>query len=247
MNTAFLSSPSVFFSYLQKFNGEDGEPFTLTVTNSSPSVKSFYLSQGLNYSRGFETSGQLRTGSFPAIGEKSTDPPSLTASTPNSIPIEQFIAFVQQNPTYTFRIQSTSTEPNAQIGQSITQVQQGMIKNEAPVITPLRKYTDGNQFNLQFQNYGQPRIFSAQDTVTMPVAGNSTLTLDIYPQASVNQRAQLQSDVSKKTALKDVLPSVILFKPGPGPAGTRNRKSVLPKILLAAAAILIAVVVLRRL
>lgn len=165
------------------------EPFSLEITNTSPTAKKFYLSQGLLYTRGFETAGQLRTGSFPAIGEGATK--SLHASTSNPISIEQFIAYLQNNPTYMYQIQATSSAPNAQLGGIVQIQRQGMIKNSSPTIMPNRQMANGNQFNLQFQTYKAPKMFSAEDVAIISVAGNSTLSLYLYPMVSKSNSAEL--------------------------------------------------------
>lgn len=167
------------------------EPFSLEITNASPTAKKFYLSQGLLYTRGFETAGQLRTGSFPAIGEGSTR--SLHARTSNPISIEQFIAYMQNNPTYMYQIQATSSAPNAQLGGIVQIQRQGMIKNSSPTIIPNRQMASGNQFNLQFQTYKAPKMFSAEDVAIVSVAGNSTLSLYLYPMVSKSNSAELMA------------------------------------------------------
>lgn len=103
------------------------EPFILQITNSSNSAKRVYLSQGLLYTRGFETAGQLRTGYFPAIGEVTGA--SLYAQSQSPASIEQFIAYLQNNPTVMYQIQATSTSGSAQLNGAVQVQQQGMIKN----------------------------------------------------------------------------------------------------------------------
>lgn len=180
-------------------NLEGAEPFVLQVVNANASTRSFYFSQGLLYTRGSESQGQLKTGNFQGIEDTGTVA-SLTASTSNSISIEQFISYSQLYPTYVPLIQLTSTSATAQLGVTMQRYRQGMIKNEAPTTIPMRKYARGDQYNLQFQDVVDPLYLSKQDIIIVSVAGSSTLTLNIYPLASKNSRASLFDDV--KTARK---------------------------------------------
>lgn len=254
----YFSSKAMFNRFINNFSGEADEPFILQVTNSSPNTLSFYLSQGLLYTRGAETNGQLRTGAFPAI---SGDPgSSLTASTMNSISIEQFIAYMQDNPTKLWRIEATTSNPTPEYGAVSYNYRQGMIKNEAPILTPMRAYADKNAYNLQFFQTGKPRFISAQDIVTMPVAGNSTLTLNIYPEVTKNDRVELSNDVNavKKTlgGIGEAAQQMITAPSSPSSfsfqSAIRNPQSEIKKlsptgkVLLAAAAVLAAWWVLRK-
>lgn len=251
-----FASKAMFNRFVSNFSGEGDEPFILQVTNSSPNTLSFYLSQGLLYTRGAESAGQLRTGSFPAI---SGDPgSSLSASTPNSISIEQFIQYVQMNPTKLWRIEATTSNPTPEYGAVSFNYRQGMVKNEAPILTPMRAYADKNAYNLQFLNMGKPRYMSAQDIVTMPVAGNSTLTLNIYPEVSKNDRAELQNDVDRvKKTVGEAGEAVAQMITAPGssfsfqsvmrnPQNEFKKLSTANKVLLSAAAVLTAWWILRK-
>lgn len=175
------------------YQQQAAEPFILTVENISAVAKGFYLSQGLLYTRGAETAGQLRTGDFPAIGE--TSGRSLIASTSNSITIEQFIAYCQANPTYVPLIQITSTNATAQLKQIMQWFRQGMIKNEIPFTVPFRKYASGEQYNLQFQNILEPLYIGPNEVLAVRVAAASIITLNIYPLITKNTETLLRDDV----------------------------------------------------
>jgi hypothetical protein len=174
-------------------NIEGAEPFILRVTNNKASLAKFYLSQGLLYTQGAETDGQLRTGVFPAIGGTSG---TITASTTNPISIEQFIAYVQQYPTYMPLIQCTTNSANAQLTTVMFRYRQGMINDEAPIIIPMRKYARGDQYNLQFFDLKEPLYLSSQDIIIVTLAPLSTMVMNIYALASKNPRAELDFDVS---------------------------------------------------
>ena len=180
--------------------GEGAEPFVLQVVNANASSRSFYLSQGLLYTRGAESAGQLKTGAFAAINDTGTAT-SLTASTDNAVTIEQFIAWTRSFPTYVPMIQLTTTSATAQLSTSIQYYRQGMIKNESPVTIPLRKYANGDQYNLQFQDLKEPLFLSAQDIIIVNVAGSSTVTLSIYPLVSKSNRAELKGDIVRARAV----------------------------------------------
>lgn len=180
---------------------QDAEPFVLQVVNANASTAiGFYLSQGFLYTRGSESAGQLRTGTFAGINDTGTVT-SLTASTSNSITIEQFIAYSALYPTYVPLIQATSTSATAQLSTQIQHYRQGMIKNEAPITIPWRKYAQGDQYNLQFQDLKEPLFISQQDIISIYVAASSTLTLNIYPLASKNSRKTLSNDVDNAKKL----------------------------------------------
>lgn len=175
---------------------EGAEPFSLEIVNTSTSARSFYLSQGLLYTRGSETAGQLCTGTFAAINDVATAT-SLTASTSNSITIEQFIAFCNENPTFLPLIQVTSNSPTSQLSQTLQYYRQGMIKNEVPTTVPFRKYASGDQYNLQFQDIREPLYIDNTNIIIISVAGSSTLTLQLYPLASKSSASQLRGDVNR--------------------------------------------------
>jgi hypothetical protein len=250
MNVALLSSRGVFeraMAGISNFNGENDEPFSLEITNGNSTSQNFYLSQGLLYQRGNESDGQLKTGSF-----KSISGAALTASTSNSISIEQFIAYMQANPTKIWRMEATTTNPTGQLSGTMQSYRQGAIKDEVPTLEPLRKYANGNQYNLQFQNFTKPRYISGQDIVTMPIAANSTLTLNIYPEASKNERVSLQNDVRRESnpdaaSFSSVLPNSGEVKSEMQKAKSGIKKlSTANKILLAAAIVLVAWWILKK-
>lgn len=170
------------------------EPYILHVTNTSPTAKSFYISQGILYNRVAPAAGQLRTGRFQAIND-SPGQTSLTAETGSAVSIDQFVSYLQQNPTAMYQIQTDSTSPTAQLAQSVSIQQQGMIKNSAPTILPNRQYATQHAYHLQYQNTRAPRFFSYQDVATATVAPNSTLSLYFYPEVTVNQATDLRNDV----------------------------------------------------
>lgn len=176
--------------------GDGAEPFVLEIVNSHlTAARSFYLSQGLLYTRGAETAGQLKTGNFQAINDTGTVA-SLTASTSNSISIEQFIAFCIQNPTYLPLIQVTSSSATAQLSQSLQYYRQGMIKNDIPVTVPFRKYASGEQYNLQFQDIREPLYITQNTIIIVSVAAASTFTMNLYPLVSKSNSSQLRGDIS---------------------------------------------------
>lgn len=175
--------------------GDGSEPFVLEIVNSLASARSFYLSQGLLYTRGSETAGQLKTGAFSAINDTGTAT-SLTASTTNAVTIEQFIAFCIKNPTYLPLIQVTSSQATAQLSQTMQYYRQGMIKNESPVTIPFRKYAKGDQYNLQFQDVREPLYITQTNIIIISVAASSTLTLNLYPLVSKSSASELRGDVS---------------------------------------------------
>ena len=172
------------------------EPFNITVVNTNSSARSFYLSQGLLYTRGSESQGQLKTGNFQAINDTGTTA-SLTASTNNSITIEQFISYCQWNPTYIPLIQTTSTSATAQLATNILFQRQGMIKNDVVTTIPMRKYASQDAYNLQFQDAREPIYIANDNLVTISVAGSSTLSLDLYPLASKSSATEIRNDVNR--------------------------------------------------
>lgn len=185
------------------FNGDNAslldagnaEPFTLVITNAKNAARAFYLSVGLLYNPSNLVAGMLRTGVFAAINDTGGDT-SLTAETYNPISIEQFIAYYLKYPTYVPLIQATSTAATAQLATTWQYYKQGMIKNEAPTNIPMRKYANGDQFNLQFQDFNESIYLSRQDIFIVSVAASSTLTLNIYPLVAKNSRKALSSDVN---------------------------------------------------
>lgn len=172
------------------------EPFNITVVNSNASARTFYLSQGLLYTRGSESAGQLRTGTFAAINDTGTAT-SLTASTTNSVSIEQFISYCQWNPTYIPLIQYTSTSATSQLATTIQYYRQGMIKNDVTTNIPFRKYASQDAYNLQFQDVREPLYIATDNIVIISVAGSSTLTLDLYPLASKSSATEIRNDVGR--------------------------------------------------
>jgi len=188
--------------------GEGAEPFVLEVVNANSSSRSFYLSQGLLYTRGAESAGQLKTGAFAAINDTGTAT-SLTASTTNAVTIEQFIAWTRQYPTYVPLLQLTTSSATAQLSTTVQYYRQGMIKNESPVTIPMRKYANGDQYNLQFQDVKEPLFLSSQDIIIVNVAGSSTLTINIYPLVSKSDRAELKGDISRAKAVYEGNPAVV--------------------------------------
>lgn len=170
------------------------EPFNITVVNTSTSARSFYLGQGLLYTRGSESTGQLRTGTFAAINDTGTVT-SLTASTTNSVPIEQFISYCQWNPTYIPLIQYTSTSATSQLATNVQYYRQGMIKNDVTTTIPFRKYASQDAYNLQFQDVREPLYIATDNIVIFSVAGSSTLSLDLYPLASKSSATEIRNDV----------------------------------------------------
>jgi len=199
-----LGNPSL------EFNGGDGanlldvgdgaEPFVLQVTNAKNAARTFYLSQGILYTRGSESAGQLKTGTFAAINDTGTEE-SLTASTTNSVSIEQFVGYMQLNPTFVPLMQYTSSSATAQLSETIQYYRQGMIKNEVPVTVPFRKYAKGDQYNLQFQDIREPLYISSTTIIIVSVAASSTLTLNIYPLVSKTSQGELRGDVSRAKQL----------------------------------------------
>lgn len=201
-----------------EFNGGEGaslfsldgaEPFSITIVNSKAAARTFYLSQGLLYTRGAETAGQLRTGTFAAINDTGADT-SLTATTDNAISIEQFLAYVQKNPTYVPLIQATSSSATAQLATKWQKYRQGMIKNESPTVIPLRKYANGDQYNLQFQDFNEPIYLSDTDIVIVNVAASSSLTLDLYPLAARSSRKELANDVRAAKQIAQASPGLVV-------------------------------------
>lgn len=172
------------------------EPFNITVANSNSSARTFYLSQGLLYTRGSESAGQLRTGTFAAIDDTGTAT-SLTASTTNSVSIEQFISYCQWNPTFIPLYQYTSTSATAQLATKIQYQRQGMIKNDVVFNIPLRKYASQDAYNLQFQDVREPLYIATDNLIIVSVAGSSTLTLDLYPLASKSSATEIRNDVGR--------------------------------------------------
>lgn len=174
--------------------GDGAEPFILTVQNTNTSSRSFYLSQGILYTRGNESAGQLRTGTFAAINDTGTET-SLTASTTNTITIEQFVGYCQINPTYLPLMQLTTNQATNQLSQSMQYYRQGMIKNDVPVTIPFRKYASQDAYNLQFQDIREPLYIDSTNIIIINVAGSSTITLNLYPLASKSQAASLRGNV----------------------------------------------------
>lgn len=189
--------------------GEGAEPFILTVVNANSSARTFYLSMGYLYTRGSESAGQLKTGTFAAANDEGTAT-SLTASASNAVSIEQFIAYTRNNPTYVPLIQLTTSSSTAQLATSIQHYRQGMIKNESPITIPLRKQADGNQYNLQFQDVKEPLFLSQQDVIAIQVAGSSTLTLNLYPLVSKSQRSELKGDIQLAQQVFDSNPQAVM-------------------------------------
>lgn len=172
------------------------EPFSIQVINANTSSRTFYLSQGLLYTRGSESAGQLRTGTFAAINDTGTVT-SLTASTTNAVTIEQFISYCQWNPTFIPLIQYTSTSATSQLATNVQYQRQGMIKNDVVTTIPFRKYASQDAYNLQFQDVREPLYIATDNLVIISVAGSSTLTLDLYPLASKSSATEIRNDVGR--------------------------------------------------
>lgn len=191
------------------FNMNDQEAFSLQIVNSNPSARTFHLSMGLDYLEGSETKGQLRNGTFAAEDDAGTGT-SLTASaTISGQSIARLIRFTRQNPTITPKIDVVSTQPKAQLALTNTIIETGILKDGTAKQIKWRKYADAGAFNLEFLTLQEQIYLGQKWLVKIPVAGNSTLSLDLYFGAAINQSAQLERRVEAAVATAAQNPGVV--------------------------------------
>lgn len=187
----------------------DQEAFSLQIVNSHPNVRTFHLSMGLDYLEGSETKGQLRAGTFPAEEDTGTATSLTATATVSNQSIPRLIRFTRQNPTIAPKIDVVSTQPKAQLALTNTIIETGLLKDSAPKQIKWRKYADNSAYNLEFLTLQEQIYIGQKWLVKIPVAGNSTLSLDLYFGAAINQSVQLERRVEAAIATAAQNPGVV--------------------------------------
>lgn len=181
------------FSGLSKLLQKDGgldKVFSVTITNTNPSTRTALITPGYTYVPfGTNVPGTIQTGAF----NDTAGLAGLTGSSTTNHSIEEFLSFINHNPTKLVVMKISSTLAQG-IEQNIIIRKLSPFKDLESKNLPMSSYTDENTFRDKVVTIPmQGSQLDNQTQIQIPIVGSSSMSIAIFCGHTLNTAGALCS------------------------------------------------------